>query len=172
LFERSYPLPSHARLILVLALAFIATFGLSSLTSRDADARVVWCSGDPTIIVNGSIVSVTVHVPLDRLRDVDHVEVIFHVPSNAKVTALINDSILIPAKMRYVRDLPAERGLLNGTTVVVEVVGHHKGAPMPIAATTIATGRGTSLWTQGTTEKPLVVTTKGLLNLPVLGLFR
>lgn len=167
--DRPLSLSSPARLALILTLAFVAPFGLSSLTSRDAEARGVWCSGDPIIVVNGSVVSVTVHVPLDRLKDIDHVEVIFHVPSNAKVTAVINDSVLIPAKVRYVKDLPAERnGLLGGTTVLVEVVGHHEGAPMDIAATTVAVGKGSSLWTQGTTDAPLFVKTKGLLNLRLL----
>lgn len=167
--ERALPLPPFARVALVLALAFAAAFGLGSLTSRDAEARGVWCSGDPAIVVNGSVVSVTVHVPLNRLKDLDHIEVIFHVPSNADVTAVINDSVLIPAKVSYVKDLPAERsGLLRGTTVIAEVRGHHDGPAMDIAATTVAVGWGSQVWTQGTTDAPLFVKTKGLLNLRLL----
>ena len=134
--------------------------------SNSAEARGVWCSGDPTIIVNGSVVSVTVHVPADRMKDLDHVEVIFHVPSNAKVTLLLNDSLLVPVKTRFVKDQPASSGwLLSGTLIPVEIIAHHAGAPMPIAATTIAIGSGTSLWTQGTSDAPLWVKTRGLLNL-------
>lgn len=166
MLHQSQAISLKVRLALALAVALIGALGATALTPRDAEARGIWCAGDPAIIVNGSLVSVTVHVPLERLRDLDHVEVIFHVPSNATVTALINDSILVPAKTRYVKDLPAERGgLLGGTTVLVEIVGHHSGAPMDIAATTIAIGKGTSLWTQGTTKQPLFVKTQGLLNL-------
>lgn len=135
--------------------------------SQTAEARSVWCSGDPIILVNGNVVSVTVHVPLDRMKDLDYVEVIFHVPANADVTLLLNDSLLVPAKTRYVKDQPAQRGgLLSGTPIPVEIIAHHEGAPMPIAATTLSVlGRGTSLWTEGTSASPLWVTTSGLLNL-------
>ena len=135
--------------------------------SDTAEARAVWCSGDPTILVNGNVVSVTVHVPLDRMNDLDHVEVIFHVPANADVKLLLNDSLLVPVKTRFVKDQPATRGgILSGTTIPVEIIAHHAGAPMPIAATTISLlGRGTSLWTQGNTSAPLWVKTSGLLNL-------
>ena len=149
-------------LVAGLALA-IPSLGAGSQT---ADARGVWCSGDPTILVNGNVVSVTVHVPLNRMKDLDYVEVVFHVPSNADVKLLVNDSILVPVKTRFVKDQPANRGgLLSGTDIPVEIIAHHKGAPMEIAATTIAVGRGTSLWTQGTSDKPLWVKTRGLLNL-------
>ncbi len=139
--------------------------------SNSAEARAVWCSGDPTILVNGNVVSVTVHVPLNRMKDLDYVEVVFHVPANADVKLLINDSLLVPAKTRFVKDQPANRGgLLSGTSIPVEIIAHHKGAPMPIAATTISLlGRGTSLWTQGTTAQPLWVKTSGLLNLRLFG---
>ena len=147
----------------IAAIAMLAPFNGSSNT---ADARGVWCSGDPTIIVNGNIVSVTVHVPLDRMKDLDYVEVIFHVPANANVTLLINDSILVPVKTRFVKDQPAQRGgLLSGTPIPVEIIAYHDGPPMPIAATTVATGWGTKLWTEGTSAAPLWVKTRGLLNL-------
>jgi hypothetical protein len=148
-------------LFAALALALPLTNG-----SNSAEARGVWCSGDPTILVNGNVVSVTVHVPLDRMKDLDYVEVIFHVPANADVKLLVNDSLLVPAKTRFVKDQPAQRGgLLSGTSIPVEIVAHHSGAPMPIAATTVAIGRGTSLWTEGTSAAPLWVQTRGLLSL-------
>ena len=154
------------RMTLFAIVAAIAVFGPLQSGTESADARGVWCSGDPTILVNGNAVSVTVHVPLDRMKDLDYVEVIFHVPANADVKLLVNDSILVPAKTRFVKDQPATRGgLLSATSIPVEIIAHHEGAPMPIAATTIAVGRGTSLWTEGTTDKPLWVKTTGLLNL-------
>jgi|GEM_PF-2119033 len=150
-----------AVLALVAAIALILPLANGA---DSAEARGVWCSGDPTILVNGNAVSVTVHVPLDRMRDLDYVEVIFHVPSNADVNLLVNDSLLVPAKTRYVKDQPARRSLL-GTPIPVEVVAHHRGAPMPVAATTVAVGWGTTLWKQGMSNEPLWVTTYGLLNL-------
>lgn len=156
--------PIRTAVIAIVAMMAIA-LPLSN-ESNSAEARGIWCSGDPTIIVNGNVVSVTVHVPLDRLRDLDYVEVIFHVPSNADVKLLVNDSLLVPAKTRFVKDQPAQRGLLKGTTIPVEIVVHHDGAPMPVAATTLSLlGKGTSLWTQGTSSQPLWVKTSGLLNL-------
>src|SRR5688572_11430378 len=103
-----------------LGLAVVALLGALALSLAHADraeARVVWCSGDPAIVVNGSVVSVTAHVPLDRLADIDHAEFIFHVPSNAKVTAVVNDSLLFEARIVVKKDLPAARGL-TGTPVV------------------------------------------------------
>jgi hypothetical protein len=155
------------RTALIALVAAIALVMPLSGGSNSAEARAVWCSGDPTILVNGNVVSVTVHVPLNRMRDLDYVEVIFHVPSNADVKLLLNDSLLVPAKTRYVKDQPATRGgLLSPTTIPVEIIAHSDGAPMPIAATTLSLlGRGTSLWTEGTSAAPLWVKTSGLLNL-------
>lgn len=147
--------------------AFVAAIALAApflSASGPAEARAVWCSGDPTILVNGNAVSVTVHVPVDRLRDLDYVEVVFHVPANADVTLLLNDSLLLPAKTSFVKDQPAHRGLF-GTDIPVEIIAHNRGPAMPIAATTIAVGRGTTLWKEGTSSQPLWVTTRGLLNL-------
>ena len=154
------------RIALFALVAAIAVALPSFGSSNSADAKGVWCSGDPTIVVNGNVVSVTVHVPLDRMDDLDYVEVIFHVPANADVKLLINDSLLVPAKTRFVKDQPATRGgLLSGTAIPVEIIAHHEGPPMPVAATTIAVGRGTRLWTQGASDSPLWVKTFGLLNL-------
>jgi hypothetical protein len=157
---------------LALALFALALVPLAFFASRpsEAEARVVWCAGDPAIIVNGNVVSVTVHLPFDRLRDVDHVEVIFHVPADASVTALINDSLLFEARTSFVRDLPRQgrRGLFSGTPVNAEIIVHHKGDAVDVAATTLAIGRGTRVWQQGNSSSPLWVETEGALNLPIL----
>jgi hypothetical protein len=151
----------------VLALALVATL-LGAMRPYAAEARGVWCAGDPAIVVNGNLVSVTVHVPLDRLRDIDYVEVVFHVPGNAKVTAIVNDSLLFEARTSYVRDLPnTRRGLFAKTEMKAEIIVHHRGETVDVAATTIALGRGTRLWQQGTSEQPLWVDTQGPLNLPL-----
>lgn len=152
------------RLLLALLLLAVAPFALFARPASPADARLIWCAGDPAIVVNGTVVSVNVHLPLENLKQVDHVEVVFHVPSNARVTAVINDSLLFEARPRYVKDLPAQSGLL-GTPVVAEIIVHHSGKTFPVAATTVVTGKGSSLWTQGTTASPLKIKTQGLLNL-------
>jgi hypothetical protein len=134
----------------------------------EAEARGVWCAGDPAIVVNGNLVSINVHVPLNRLRDIDYVEVVFHVPGNANVTAIVNDSLLFEARASYVRDLPnTQRSLLSKTEVKAEIIVHHRGATVDVAATTIAIGRGTRLWQQGTSAQPLWVEAQGALNLPL-----
>ena len=157
---------------LVLAMMLAAAMLLPTifaLSPGKAEARMIWCAGDPAIVVNGSVVSVTAHLPLHRLSDVDHVEVVFHVPSNANVTAVINDSVLFEARPRVVYDLPAQRtGLFNPTKVMAEIIVHHEGDVMPVAATTISLGWGSSLWTEGTSAQPLTVTAYGLLNLRLL----
>lgn len=161
------PSTLSSRFTRVTIFAFVAAIAIAApflSASRPAEARAVWCSGDPTILVNGNAVSVTVHVPVDRLKDLDYVEVVFHVPTNADVKLLLNDSLLVPAKTRFVKDQPAQRGLL-GSEIPVEIIAHNRGPAMPVAATTIAVGKGTSLWTEGTSASPLWVKTTGLLNL-------
>jgi hypothetical protein len=140
----------------------------------EADARVVWCAGDPAIIVNGNLISVTAHLPFDRLRDVDYVEVVFHVPSDAEVLAVINDSLLFEARPRVEYDKPANgrRRLFQRTEVTVDIIVHHKGATMDVAATTIAVGRGTKLWQQGRSDRALRVEASGALGLRLFGGWR
>ncbi|MEX0782313.1 MAG: hypothetical protein WD557_06655 [Dehalococcoidia bacterium] len=158
----SLPRPFLPLAIALLAILAAIAAGLAS--PGKSEAKSVWCSGDPAIIVNGSVVSITAHMPLDRLRDIDHVEFVFHVPSNAKVTAVINDSVLFKAKIIVKKDLPAARGLF-GTPVVVDMTVQHEGDAFPVAVTTIVVGKGTKLWTEGTSSTPLTVRTTGLLNL-------
>lgn len=162
------PFPSAARhVVLALVLLAMAPAALLARTPGTAEARLVWCAGDPAIVVNGSVVSVTVNIPLENLDDVDYVEVVFRVPANAKVTAVVNDSLLFEARPRYVKDLPAKSGLL-GTPITADVIVHHRGSDFPVAVTTVAGGKGTNLWHEGTTAAPLRVTTTGLLNLRLL----
>lgn len=161
------PRPLSRRLLLAMLLLAAAPLALFARPAADAEARLVWCAGDPEIIVNGSVVSVTVHLPLENLPQVDYVEVVFHVPSNARVTGVINDSVLFEARPRVVQDLPAAYGLL-GTPVTAEVIVHQTGEAFPVAATILVSGSGTGLWTQGTSAAPLTVSTRGLLNLRLL----
>lgn len=161
------PSTLNARFSRATLFAFVAAIAIAApffSASRPAEARSVWCAGDPTILVNGNAVSVTVHVPVDRMKDLEYVEVVFHVPANADVKLLLNDSVLLPMKTRFVKDQPAQRGLF-GTAIPVEIIAHNRGPVMPVAATTIAVGKGTSLWTEGTSAQPLWVKTNGLLNL-------
>ncbi|MGE5597369.1 MAG: hypothetical protein ACM3S1_15190 [Hyphomicrobiales bacterium] len=155
------------RLVLALAMVSLVPAAAFLQPADPAEARFVWCAADPTIIVNGSPVSVTVHLPFDRLRDVDYVEVRFHVPSNANVQAVVNDSLLFKAQTVIVKDQRPSWGLF-GTPVPVEIIVHHSGPDFDIAATGIVLGWGSSLWTQGTTAQPLTLTTYGLLNLRLL----
>lgn len=152
---------------LLLWAVVLAAPAIALVRAPEAEARVVWCAGDPAIVVNGNLVDVNVHVPLFRLQDIDFVEVVFHVPSDARVTAVINDSLLFEARPRVVKDLPpAGRGsLLSGTDIPVEIIVHHRGRAMDVAATAVATGGGSRLWVQGTSAEPLRLTTWGALSL-------
>jgi hypothetical protein len=153
-----------ARVSIIATVASVALFASSFFGRSSADAMSVWCAGDPTILVNGNPVSVTVHVPADRLRDLDYVEVVFHVPANSNVTLLLNDSLLLPVKTRYVKDQPAQYGLF-GTKMPVEIISHNRGGTMPIGATSIALLKGTNLWVEGNSNAPLWINTTSLLNL-------
>ena len=153
--------PALARAV-ALGLALLAAFVISSV--HGASARSVWCAGDPTIIVNGNPVSVTVSVPLDELRDIQDVTVTYHVPANARVDAILNTGILFPEKTVVVHDQPAVYGLIAVSRIPVDIVVHHRGAAFEIRATQIALG-GTRLWVNGDSDTPLHTTTYGLLNL-------
>ncbi|OAI39959.1 hypothetical protein AYO38_01300 [bacterium SCGC AG-212-C10] len=142
----------------------MAALALAIAGSERADARGVWCAGDPAIIVNGSVVDVNVNIPLERLADVKDVDIVFHVPSNATVLATVNDSLVFKANIRVVKDLAPTRGLLN-TPVQVDITVNHRGTPFAFGATTIATGAGTRLWVDGNTTKTLRVSAVGLLAL-------
>ena len=95
--------------------------------ANDAKAAIVWCSGDPTILVNGNPVSVTVSVPTERLRDVDYVTITFHVPSNANVQAILNTSVLFREKTVIVKDQPPVYGLVANVRIPVEVTTTARG---------------------------------------------
>jgi hypothetical protein len=142
-----------------------ATFaGFASQGTNDASAGLIWCSGDPTILVNGNPVSVTLSVPLDRLSSVDEVVVTFHVPSNAKVYAILNTSLLIPERTVIVKDQPAVYGLINKVRIPVEVTTRARGTAFPVGLTVISTS-GTRLWIQGRSDQTLSATTYSFLNL-------
>jgi hypothetical protein len=147
------------RVLLAFAALALVPLAFFAFRPSEAEARGVWCAGDPAIIVNGALVDVNVHVPLDRLWYIDYVEVVFHVPADASVTAVINDSLLFEARASYVKDLPAmgRGGLLSSTEVRAEIVVHHRGRSFDIGATTAVTGWGTRLWQQGRSDVPLWV---------------
>lgn len=159
------PARNHRPLLMAILAAALLLPALLALVPRQAEARVIWCAGDPAIVVNGNIVSVTAQIPLDRLQDVDYVEVVFHVPANAKVTAVINDSVLFEARPRVVYDQPPAVGLLRGTRMPVDIIVYHRGPTMPVAATTVALDSRTPIWTQGTSAAPLRLMTYSPVNL-------
>ncbi len=152
---------NHVHRLITAALLLLAVLGMALLSPNKADARGVWCSGDPTIIVNGSAVSITAHLPMDRLADVEYVEFVFHVPANAIVGAVVNDSLLFPARITVKKDLPADYKL--GTPVTVDMRVRHKGKSFPDAATALATGGGSRIWVDGTSTTWLMIKTWGLL---------
>jgi hypothetical protein len=147
------------------ALLLAATLLLALSSPNRAHAKSVWCAGDPAIIVNGSLVSITAHVPQDRVRDIKQVEFVFHVPSNAHVDAILDDSLLFRANITVQKDLPPAYGLVS-TPINVEMTVEHRGKSFPIAASTIAVGGGTNLWVDGRSSETLHIQTIGLLNLP------
>lgn len=146
---------------LTLGLLLLAVLAITVLSPNKAEAAGVWCSGDPTIIVNGSVVSITAHLPLERVKDVEYVEFVFHVPANATVVAVVNDSLLFKAKITVKKDLPADYKL--GTPVTVDMRVRHKGKSFPDAATALATGGGSKVWVEGTSTSWLRIKTWGLL---------
>jgi len=166
LFSRVSQSPSPALVRgITLALALLAAFVFSTIQS--ASARTVWCAGDPTIIVNGNPVSITVSVPLDRLSDIDDVTVTYHVPSNANVAATLNTGILFREKTVIVKDQPPMRGLVTISKIPVDITVHHRGSSFGTGATEVALG-GTRLWVDGNSDTVLHATTYGLLNIGLL----
>ncbi len=159
------------RALLALLLLAVAPVAMFAAHPSNADARVVWCAGDPAVIVNGNLVDVQVHLPFDRLRDVDYVEVVFHVPADAQVLAVINDSLFFKARPRVEKDLPAQgrARLLQSTDIPVDIIVHHRGQSMDVAATGVSTGWGSRLWIQGTSDQPLHLSTSGFLGLRLFG---
>jgi hypothetical protein len=164
-------LNTHSRrTVLALLLATVAAAACLFGSLQHTNAMGVWCSGDPTILVNGNPVSITVSVPMDRIRDIDDVTVTYHVPKNADVALTLNTGILFRETAVIVKDQPAVRGgLIAVTKIPVDVTVHHRGSDFPIATTTIALG-GTDLWNQGDSATVLHANTYGLLNLNTGGL--
>ncbi|MCA9823724.1 MAG: hypothetical protein KC470_13990, partial [Dehalococcoidia bacterium] len=158
---------------LLLAFLILAVVPAAMVGSRpsEADARVVWCAGDPAIIVNGNLVDVNVHIPLNRLREIDFVEVVFHVPADAEVLTVVNDSLFFEARPRVEKDLPAQGRwrMFSKTDIPVEIIVHHGGTTMDVAATAVATGRGSKVWVQGTSDETLHIETSGFLGLRLFG---
>lgn len=150
---------------LAVAVVALAISVMSLLPStRDASAQGVWCSGDPTILVNGNPVSVTVSVPLDRLSSVNSATVVFHVPRNANVIVL-NTSLLIREKTVIVRDQPATYfSLFAKTKIPVDVTFDYDGDALPVGLTVVALN-GTNLWQTGMSNQTMHATTYGLLGL-------
>jgi len=146
---------------------FVLFAGLAAMLSMGvgrASAMVVWCAGDPTVLVDGNPVSVTVSVPLDKLSSIDDVTVTYHVPSNANVSLALNTGILFREKIVIVKDQPAVHGLVAVTKMPVDIVTHYRGAAFPIGATQVALG-GTHLWLNGSSDQVLHTTAYGLLSL-------
>ena len=155
--ERSLPIILAALLTLMAGLTWVGFNG------KPAEARGVWCSGDPLIVVNGTIVDVTVHVPLESLGKVQRAEIVFHVPSNA-IAAVVNDSLLFPAKVTIVRDQPPTRLLAAGYKIPVEIKVVAWGPAFDVAATVIAEGGG-NLWVAGRSGVVTTVTTWAKIGL-------
>lgn len=142
-----------------------ATFaGIAAHGTNHASAGLIWCSGDPTIIVNGNPISITLSVPPEKLGAVDEVVVTFHVPSNANVLAVLNTSLLFRERTVIVKDQPAVRGLIGKVRIPVDVTTHARGSAFPVGLTVVSTF-GTRLWTQGSSDEPMSATTYSLLNL-------
>jgi len=161
--------PRTVRLTAGLALlALLAGFAaLFSSGAGRANALVVWCAGDPAIIVNGNPVDVTVSVPLSELSSISDVTVTYHVAKNANVLLGINTGILFHEKIVIVKDQPAQYGLLSVSKIPVDVTVHYTGAAFPIGVTQIALG-GTHLWINGMSNQVTHATAYSLLNLGLL----
>ena len=151
----------------IAAALLLSTVGGGALAAQGAtgaQAAVVWCSGDPTILLNGNPISVTVSIPTERLRDVDYVTITFHVPSNAKVQAVINTSMLFVEKTVIVKDQPPVYGLVASLRVPVEVTTHYRGDAFPIGTTVVST-IGTRTWISGRSDTVTRTSTTSFINL-------
>lgn len=99
------PGSDRMRMILLgLALCVAVIGGMFAKGVSDAEARVVWCSADPIISVNGQLISVTVNVPSDKVDQVNKAVVVFHVPSNATAEVVFVDQTLFPEEAVIVFD--------------------------------------------------------------------
>ena len=150
--------------LLTLFAGFAALF--SSGAGR-ANAMVVWCAGDPAIIVNGNLVDVTVSIPLNELSSVSDVTVTYHVAKNANVLLSLNTGILFHEKIVVVKDQPAQYGLLSVSKIPVDVTVHYTGAAFPIGVTQVSL-LGTHLWINGMSDQVTHATAYSLLNLRLL----
>ncbi|MGH2632784.1 MAG: hypothetical protein ACRDG3_05180 [Tepidiformaceae bacterium] len=148
---------------LALLIGFAALAAMLSMGLGRASASV-WCAGDPTILVDGNPVSVTVSVPFNELSSIQDVTVTYHVASNAHVLLALNTGILFREKIVIVKDQPAEHGLLSVSKIPVDIVTHYRGAAFPMGVTQIALG-GTHLWISGSSDQVMHATAYGLLSL-------
>jgi hypothetical protein len=158
-----HPTRSRTPLLVVLAAAMLAFLSLFSGMHK-ANAMGVWCSGDPTILVNGNPVSVTLSVPLNEMSSINVVTVTFHVPSNSSVVVL-NTSFLFPEKTIIVRDQPAVSGLLSVRSIPVDVSVDHRGEAFPTGLTVISLWGGTDLWMPGNSDQVMHTHVNTLLGL-------
>jgi hypothetical protein len=157
------PFPSRTRttLLAIVAATMLAFVSLIS-GMHNASAMGVWCSGDPTILVNGNPVSVTLSVPAANISSIDEVTVTFHVPSNSSVVVL-NTSFLFPERTVIVRDQPAVSGLLSIRKLPVDVAVKHRGAEFPTGLTVISLD-GNHLWIPGDSDHVMHTSVTTLLG--------
>lgn len=147
--------------------AAILLAGLLALTGAwlsnpaSASARLVWCSGDPVIRINGEHdVSVTVHVPADQLGSVERAEVVFHIPRNTTGEVVFVDDTF-PEDVTIVADLPDWNGT-SALKVKVEVTVHASQS-MQVAAS-VEDARAGTAWVHGVANKTFKITAAAATN--------
>ncbi|GAB4336225.1 MAG: hypothetical protein Kow0010_24000 [Dehalococcoidia bacterium] len=146
------PRPILERLWPAILLAGLLVLMAAWLSSPShAAARLVWCSGDPVIRINGEHeVSVTVHVPVDGREHVDHAEVVFHIPRNTTGEVVFVDDTYFAEDVTIVADLPDWNGR-SALRVEVEITVHASQS-MQVAASTEDARAGTA-WSHGVANR-------------------
>jgi len=160
----SFPISLNRRMAgIALFVLFAGLAAILSMGVGRASAMVVWCAGDPTIIVNGTPVSVTVFVPFDEISSVSDVTVTYHVAKDANVRPGLDTPTLFHETVVIVKDQPAQYGSLSVSNIPVDITVHHTGHNFAIRATQVALG-GTSLWRNGSSATVLHGITHSQIN--------
>jgi hypothetical protein len=146
---------------LSLSLMAVAFLGFFLTNTSDAEAGVLWCADDPIISVNGKLISVTVNVPFENVRDVASIDTVFHVPSNVHAS-LVYNGILFPEHTTIVADQKAWDGQ-GKMKVPVDVTFMSKGKPFPTGVK-VLDATGVPVWYDGISNKTTSFVTYGFVR--------
>jgi len=145
-----------------LALVMITLGSLFALRPHAAKAGLAWCASDPVISVNGKLISVTINIPAERVRDVEKAQVVFHVPVNVDARVVFVDQRWFPETARIVKDQPywdGNRSLKVPVEVFVESEARY---PFAIGIA-VADQASAYTWYDAITDKTFTFDTYGFV---------